>query len=97
MATYVTLANFTDQGIRNVKESPKRVEAFKYAAKRFECTVKDVLWTQGQYDFVVTFYAPDDATASALILSVTKLGNVRGQTLRAYTAEEMEKILDKVA
>jgi uncharacterized protein with GYD domain len=97
MATYVTLANFTDQGIRNVKESPRRVEAFKNAAKQFGCTVKDVLWTQGQYDFVVTFEAPDDAMASALILSVSKLGNVTGQTLRAYTAAEMEKILEKVA
>jgi uncharacterized protein with GYD domain len=96
MATYVTLATFTDQGIRNVKDTAKRAEAFKKGAKQAGVTVKEILWLQGQYDFLTIIEAPDDAAASALALSVAKLGNIRGQTLRAFTAAEMEKILEKV-
>ena len=96
MATYITLMKFTDQGIRNIKDSPKRAEAFRSAAKRADCTVKEMLWTVGKYDVVVTIEAPDDATATALLLSAGKLGNVSTQTLRAFTAAEMEKILEKV-
>jgi uncharacterized protein with GYD domain len=50
MATYVTLANFTEQGIRNIKDTNNRAEAFKGLAERLGCTVKELLWTQGQYD-----------------------------------------------
>ena len=96
MAHFVMLANFTDQGVRNVKDTRKRADAFKSAAKELGCTVKEVLWTQGQYDFVIVLEAPDETTASALALSVAKLGNIRGQTLRAFTATEIEKILEKV-
>jgi uncharacterized protein with GYD domain len=96
MPTYVTLANFTDQGMRDVKNIPKRAEAFKSAAKQFGCTVKELLYTQGQYDVVSIVEAPDEATASALTLSIAKNGNVSGQTLRAFSVAEMEKILAKV-
>jgi uncharacterized protein with GYD domain len=97
MATYVLLATFTEQGIHNVKDSVKRAEAFKKAAKQAGASVKELLWLQGQYDLVTIVEAPDDTTASALALNVAKLGNIRGQTLRAFTAAEMEKILEKVA
>ena len=97
MATYVTLMKFTDQGIRTVKDSPKRAEAFRSTAKKAGCAVKEMLWTIGKYDVVVITEAPDDATATALLLSIGKLGNVNTQTLRAFTAAEMEKILEKVA
>jgi uncharacterized protein with GYD domain len=97
MATYVLLAAFTEQGIHNVKDSVKRSEAFKKAAKQAGASVKELLWIQGPYDLVTIIDAPDDATVSALALNVAKLGNIRGQTLRAFTAAEMEKILEKVA
>jgi uncharacterized protein with GYD domain len=96
MATYVILLNFTDQGIRNVQDSPKRAEAFKSAARLLGCAVKELLWTQGQYDAIALLEAPDDLTASAVTLTAGKLGNVTSQTLRAFTASEMEKILEKV-
>jgi uncharacterized protein with GYD domain len=96
MPTYVTLSNFTEQGMRNIKDTAKRAEAFKKAAKEAGITIKELLWTQGQYDLVTVLEAPDDITASALALSVGKLGNITGQTLRAFTATEMEKILQKV-
>jgi uncharacterized protein with GYD domain len=97
MATYVTLYNFTDQGIRNIKDTVKRTEAAKKAASQLGVTIKEVLWTQGQYDIVVISEASDEVAANAMALNTLKLGNVRGQTLRAMTAAEMEKILQKVA
>jgi uncharacterized protein with GYD domain len=96
MPTYVTLSNFTEQGMKNIKDTAKRAEAFKKAAKEAGITIKELLWTQGQYDVVTVLEAPDEITASALALSVGKLGNITGRTLRAFTAAEMEKILQKV-
>jgi uncharacterized protein with GYD domain len=96
MPTYVTLSNFTEQGMKNIKDTAKRAEAFKKAAKEAGITIKELLWTQGQYDIVAVLEAPDEIAASALALSVGKLGNITGQTLRAFTATEMEKILQKV-
>jgi uncharacterized protein with GYD domain len=96
MATYVTLYNFTDQGIHNIKDTLKRVEAAKSAAKIFGVTIKEVLWTQGQYDIIVISEGPDEASANALLLTTAKSGNVRGMTMRAFTASEMQGILDKV-
>ena len=96
MPTYVTLSNFTDQGMKNIKDTTKRAEAFRKAAKETGITVKEIVWTQGQYDLVTIVEAPDDAAMSAMSLSVAKLGNVTGQTLRAFTAADMDKILAKV-
>jgi uncharacterized protein with GYD domain len=97
MPTYVTLGHFTEQGIRDIKNAPKRAEAFKTAAKQMGCTVKEVVYTQGQYDVITIVDAPDETTMNALVLSVMKIGNVRGQTLRAYSVAEMEKLVEKVA
>ncbi len=96
MPHFVMLVTFTDQGLRNIKDTRKRADAFKNAAKEQGCTVKELLWTQGQYDIISILEAPDETAASALVLSVTKLGNIRGQSLRAFTASEMDKILEKV-
>ena len=96
MATYIVLGQFTDQGIRNVKESTKRAEAFKEMAKRAGATVKEVYWTLGQYDIATIVEAPDDAAVTALLLSVGALGNVRTQSLRAFSADEMGRILGKM-
>jgi uncharacterized protein with GYD domain len=90
MVTYVVLANFTDQGIRNAKESPKRAEAFEQLAKTFGVTVREFFWTQGQYDIVTILDAPDESSAMALNLSLGALGNVRTETLRAFSAADMK-------
>ena len=97
MATYVTLYNFTDQGLKGIKDTVKRTEAAKKAAAQIGVTIKEVLWVQGQYDIIVISESSDEIASNALALSTLKLGNVRGQTLRAMTAAEMEKILEKVA
>ena len=97
MATYVMLMSFTDQGIKNVKDSPKRAEAFRQSAKKLGATVKELYWTLGQCDTVTIVDAPDDATMTALGLSLGTLGNVRTQTLRAFTEAEMTAIIGKMA
>ena len=83
MATFILLANFTDQGVRNAHDSPKRADAFKEMAKKCGANVKDLYWTLGQYDALAVVDAPDDMTATALALSLGRLGNVRTQTLRS--------------
>ena len=96
MGTYVLLLNFTDQGIRNVKDTAKRAEAFKRIADKAGAKVKEVYWTLGQYDGVLIFEAPEEATATALGLSLGSLGSVRTQTLRAFSAEEIGRIIAKM-
>jgi uncharacterized protein with GYD domain len=97
MATYIVLANFTDQGIRNVKDTTKRADAFKELAKSLGATMKEVYWTLGQYDVAAVVDAPDDAIVTALGLTLGKAGNVRTQTLRAFSRADMDAILGKVA
>ena len=97
MPTYIVLGEFTDQGIRNVKDSPKRAEAMKAMGKKTGVTVKEVYWTLGKYDVVTVVDAPDDTAVTALLLSLGGLGNVRTHCLRAFNAEEMGKILGKMA
>ena len=96
MATFIVLVNFTDQGIRSVKDTRKRAEAFKEMAKKVGATVKDVYWTLGQYDVVSILDAPDAALVTALNLSVGALGNVRTKTLPAFSADEIDGILAKM-
>jgi uncharacterized protein with GYD domain len=97
MATYVTLYNFTEQGLRNIKDTVKRVEAAKKAGSEIGIKLKEIVWTQGQFDLIAISEASDEAAATAFLLNTLKAGNVRAQTLRAFTAAEMEKILKKVA
>ena len=97
MATYVTLFNFTEKGAREIKDTLKRVEAAKAAAKQFGVTIKEILWLQGQYDLVAITEVTDEIAAAALTLNTIKLGNSRTQTMRAFTADEMAKILEKVS
>jgi uncharacterized protein with GYD domain len=93
MVTYVVLAKFTEQGVRNAKDSPKRADAFKEMAKTFGVSVKELVWTQGRYDVVTVVEAPDESSAMSLSLSLSALGNVRTETLRAFSAAEMTKIV----
>ena len=93
MPTYIVLGQFTDQGIRNVKETTKRAQALKDMAKKFGATVNAVDLMLGQDDIATIVDAPDDTSVNALLLSVGALGNVRTQTLRAFSADEIGQIL----
>jgi uncharacterized protein with GYD domain len=95
MLTYIVLASFTDQGIRNIKDTTKRADAAKEMASRFGVTMKDIYWTQGQYDLAILCEADNEAAIAAFGLAVSSAGNVRFQTLRAFNRDEMNGILAK--
>ncbi|MCZ7564262.1 MAG: GYD domain-containing protein [Burkholderiales bacterium] len=92
MPTFISLVNFTDQGVKNVKDSPDRLQAFRAAAEKLGVKVKDVYYTVGSYDLVTVVEGTGEDVTAAL-LKVGSLGNVRTQTLRGFTPEEFKKIL----
>lgn len=92
MPAFITLASFTEQGARNIKESPARYEAFKSAAEATGVTVKSVHWTTGAFDLVIVAEGSEDAVMT-LALKTAALGNVRTQTMRAFSAAEMRKLV----
>jgi uncharacterized protein with GYD domain len=96
MATFIALGNFTDQGIRNVKDTVKRADAVREAAQKAGIKMKDIMWTLGSVDMVVIFEAPDDASMTAFALAIGAAGNVRTQTLRAFDRAEMSAVLSKL-
>ena len=95
MATFISTFRFTGQGLKAVGDTTKRAAAAKTAAKKLGIKVSDFYWTLGDYDGVMIFQAPDDETATALMLQVGAQGNVRTTTMRAFTAGEMDGILAK--
>jgi uncharacterized protein with GYD domain len=94
MPTYVTLINWTDQGIKNFNDTVDRYEASQEAMGP-GVSFKDVYWTIGPYDIVGILEAPDDETATAAMLSVGAQGNIRTTTLRAFSASEMRGVIEK--
>ncbi len=96
MPTYVGLYTWTDQGIRNVKDTVKRVEEARAAFEKSGARVIAIYWTQGRYDLVSIAEFPDEETASAGALALGMAGNVHTETLRAFSAEEIQRVLDKL-
>jgi len=96
MATYIALINFTDQGVRQIRQTTERAKALVNAASNLGVKIKDVYWTMGAYDAVVTAEAQEDEAVMAFAASMGSLGNIRTQTLRAFSAAEMNRILEKV-
>jgi uncharacterized protein with GYD domain len=95
MPTYISLVQFTDKGIQAVKETTQRVTDWAAKVKSMGVSIKDMYWTLGRYDQVCVFEAPNDETAASVLLVADMLGNIRTQTMRAFTSSEMESILDK--
>ncbi|MGB7970598.1 MAG: GYD domain-containing protein [Candidatus Deferrimicrobiaceae bacterium] len=93
MATYLGLFRFTDQGIRKVKETTKRAKDFQEFAAKVNVKVREMYWTLGRYDVVVVAEAPDEETITRLTLGLGMSGNVTTETLRAFSAQEMDQIL----
>ncbi len=93
MPTYVSLIRYTHQGIAGVKDSPKRLDAFKDAVKKAGGTLKSFYLTMGRYDIVAAYELPDDETAAKVALAVGSLGNIRTETLRAFGEDEFRKII----
>jgi uncharacterized protein with GYD domain len=93
MATFITTLHFTEQGIKAVRDTCNRAAAFKTAAEKLGIKVTGQYWTLGAFDGVIVFEAPDEATATAAMLHLSSLDNLRTQTARAFDAAEMHKIL----
>ena len=97
MPTYVSLLKFTDQGIRNVRDTVERGDrTIELAQEKYGGKVEVTYWTLGPYDIVVIFEAPDDESATGYLLELGSLGNVRSTTLRAYNREEMRGIIERL-
>ena len=95
MATFITTIKFTQQGLKNIDDTTKRVATLKASAKKMGVKVTDIYWTLGDHDGVLIFQAPDDETASALLLDLGAAGNLHTTTVRGFNATEMDKILNK--
>ena len=93
MPTYIGLMKWTEQGIRKVKETAKRAKDFQELAAKVNVKVREIHWIMGRYDVIVVAEAPDDETISRLTLGLGMMGNVKTETLRAFSAQEMNQIV----
>ena len=96
MAQYIILMNWTDQGVRNVKDSPKRLDTGRAVAKKLGMEMKDFYMTMGEYDMVVIYEAPDDAVAARCTLLLAQLGSVRTKTLKAFPEAAYREIINSL-
>ena len=97
MAAYILLGNWTDQGIRNIKQAPERRRRVTEAAEKMGCKVIAVSMTMGPYDLVIRVDAPDDETIARLALSIGAQGNLRTTTLKAFPADDFERIIGSLS
>jgi uncharacterized protein with GYD domain len=97
MPTYVVLMNWTDQGIRSVKDTVQRRDQANALAEKHGASLEEVYWTVGPYDLVSIVEAPDDESATAMLLELATAGNLRTTTLRAYDREEMSGVLQRLS
>jgi uncharacterized protein with GYD domain len=95
MPTYVSLVHWTDQGIKNYKDSRTRLEDWAKHAESMGGKVVEALYTVGEYDMVTVTEFPDDETATTALLQAGALGNIRTNTMRAFTLDEMGGIISR--
>jgi uncharacterized protein with GYD domain len=93
MTTYVVLANWTDQGARSVKDSPRRLDAAKSALRELGGELRSFFLTMGEYDLVMIYEAPDDAVAARFTMQLGMLGNIRTRTLKAFPEAAYREII----
>ncbi len=95
MATYITTMHFTEQGIQAVRDTCDRAAAFKAAARKMGVKVTGIYWTLGAFDGVIVCEAPDEETATAALLYLGSLGDIRPRTARAYNAATMQRVFGR--
>ncbi|HEV2920053.1 MAG TPA: GYD domain-containing protein [Actinomycetota bacterium] len=93
MPIYVALGNWTDQGTRDFGGAVQRANGFRELVEQAGGRVRELVWTMGEYDFIIVAEAPDDETAATLVLRVAAAGNVRTKTMRAFDADQMSDII----
>ena len=97
MSTYILLLNYTEQGIRSVKDSPKRLDAARGLAQKYGAELKTVYLTLGAHDLVTVIEAPADDAVAKFVLALGSLGNVRTTTLKAFPEAEYRKIVSALS
>jgi len=93
MQTYIGLANWTDLGIREIKNSPQRLDSAKAIAKQFDGDILHFHMTLGECDMVIISEFPDDAAAAKFVLHLSKGGAIRTKTLKAFTEPDYRKVM----
>ena len=93
MPSYVMLANWTDQGMRHIEESPKRIDAARKSLEEMGGHFISVFVTMGEYDLIITYDAPDDAVAARFSIMLGKLGNIRTSSMKAFPEEAYRQIV----
>ena len=93
MTTYVSLINWTEQGIKNFRDTTQRAQDFSRLVESAGGRVRELLWTVGEYDIVCIAEFPDDEAGVAALLQVGSAGNIRSNTMRAFDAQEMAGII----
>ena len=96
MPRYVALMSWTDQGVRNAKDTVRRYQDARGQLESMGVKIETIFWTQGRYDIVSVAEAPDDETLAAALLRLAGQGNLRTETMRAFTVEEMSRIAQKL-
>jgi uncharacterized protein with GYD domain len=96
MPTYISLANWTEQGISDVKQTLERADQSAQLAQKHGCTLERLFWTVGPYDLVAIVEAPDEESAMAYALEVGSSGGVRTTTLPAYDHEAMSRVVQRL-
>jgi uncharacterized protein with GYD domain len=96
MVTYIGLMNFTDKGLQSIKSTTQRAAAAKEVAGRYGVTMREIWWTLGNHDIVCVLDAADEQSLTAFELAIASQGNVRSQSLRAFSAAEMDKVLARL-
>jgi len=95
VATYVSLISWTEQGIRNYRDSVQRADDFRSLVEKVGGRVRELVWTVGEYDIVSVIEAPDDESLTALLLQLGQQGNVRTKTMRGFDAQQMAGIIER--
>lgn len=97
MTTYVSLINWTEQGIKGFRDTTQRAEEFSKLVESSGGRVRELVWTVGEYDLICIADFPDDETGAAALLQVGATGNIRSKTMRAFSAGEMAGIISRTA
>ena len=95
MPTYVSLVNWTDQGIKTYRDTLRRAEDYRGLVEKSGGQVRQLVWTLGEYDIVVVADFPDDETATAVVLQTAAGGHVRTKTMKAFDADQMSAIIQR--
>lgn len=97
MLTYISLIRWTEEGVKNVKDTVKRAEKSMDLAEQFGGRITHLFWTQGKYDLITVAEFPSEDSAQAFLLTVASAGNIHTETLRAFSVQDMQRILEKLA